>query len=290
MKNYRKIGFLLLAVIFSLNLAAQEKDVYMTFITYKYTDDSRALIATLTTDGEEDEIPATGVTVSFYALSDTGEIYIDRVKSDEKGVANFKLPEGIYIPKDDEGTMQFLARAEEDETWIGTEEELAVKDVIIDFTFQLIDSVRTIVYSGIILGADGEELPLADDDVYFFVPRMFSDLKIGDGWFEEDGEGELEWPEGIIGDTLGTVEVIARIEEHYDYGYVERRHSINWAIPNHMIFAEGPNRELWTPIAPVWMIVTLIIMLAGVWGHYIYAMYQLYMINKVGKRSRESES
>lgn len=287
MKNNSKILILILTVLFSLNLVAQEKDVYLTFITYKYSDDSRSLIATLTTDGEDDEIPAVGVLVNFYTLADTGEIYIDKLVSDENGVASLKLQEGLFLPKDEEGYMQFLARSEENTTWVGTEEQLAVKDVTIDFTFEFIDSVRTIVYTGTINGADGEVLPLADDDLYFFVPRMFSDLKIGDGWLEEDGEGELEWPEGIIGDTLGVIEVIARIEEHYDYGFVERRHSVDWAVPNHMIYAEGPNRELWTPIAPVWMIVTLIIMLAGVWGHYFYAMYQLYMIKKISKKTKE---
>jgi hypothetical protein len=33
------------------------------------------------------------------------------------------------------------------------------------------------------------------------------------------------------------------------------------------------------------MIITLIIMLAGVWGHYIYAIVQLVMINKSTKVS-----
>lgn len=284
MKNYIRTTILLLAFSFSLNLLAQEKDVYLTFITYKYTDNTRSLITTVTTDGEEDEIPVLGLSVSYYTLSDTGEIYIDRVMTDEKGKAVFQLPEGLYLPMDEEGYMQFLTRTEENETYIAAEEQLAVKDVLMDFTFQLIDSVKTIVFNGVIIGPEGEELPLADDDLYFFVPRMFSDMKIGDGWFEEDGEGELEWPEGVIGDTLGVVEVIARIEEHYDYGFVEKRHSIQWAVPNHMIFAEGPNRELWTPIAPVWMIVTLIIMLVGVWGHYFYAMYQLYMIKKLSNK------
>jgi hypothetical protein len=39
-------------------------------------------------------------------------------------------------------------------------------------------------------------------------------------------------------------------------------------------------RELWTPIAPLWMIITLIIMLTGVWAHYIYAIIQLVLIKR----------
>jgi len=284
MKNHNRLILCAFIVLFSLNLSAQEKDVYMTFITYKYTDDTRSLIATLTTDGEEDEVPLAGLTVSYYTLSDTGEIYIDKVISDEKGNAELKLPKGVYLPKDEEGYMQYLARTQENEIYWSAEEQLAVKDVKIDFSFEFIDSVKTILYNGIVIGPEGEEMPLPDDDLYFYVPRMFSDMKIGDGWFEEDGTGTLEFPVDIIGDTLGMVEVIARIEEHSDYGYVEKKHHIDWAVPNHMIFAEGPSRELWTPVAPLWMIITLIIMLVGVWGHYFYAIYQLYMIKKAGKK------
>jgi len=283
MKNLYKIIPVVVLFFYSMSLIAQEKDVYMTFITWKYSDESRSLITTLTTDGEEDEIPAPGVEVSFYTVSDTGEIYIDKVLSDEKGIAEFNLPDGIFIYKDEEGYMQFLARSTENEIYYGTEEVLAIKDVAIDFSFELIDSVKTIAFHGTILGVGGEVMPLPDDDLYFYVPRMFSDLKIADGWFEEDGTGYVDFPIEIIGDTLGVVEVIARIEEHYDYGFVEKKHKIDWAVPNHMIHLEGPSRELWTPIAPLWMIVTLIIMLAGVWGHYFYAIYELYKIKKSGK-------
>jgi hypothetical protein len=284
-----KNRYILISIIFlfGIQLFGQDKDVYMTFITWKYTDNSRALVATLTTDGEEEEIPAQNVRVNFYAVSDTGEIYIDHISSNDKGIAKFVLPEGLYVPKNEEGYMEFIARTEEDDIYLMAEESLQVKDVRIDFSFEMIDSVKSIRYHGIILGAEGEEMPLADDDVYFYVPRMFSDLKIADGWFEEDGQGTAEFPTDIIGDTLGNIEVIARIEEHWDYGFVEKRHTIDWAIPNHMIYAEGPSRELWTPIAPVWMIVTLIIMLIGVWGHYFYAMYQLYMIKRLSKKAKK---
>lgn len=257
----------------------------MTFNTWKYTDDSRALITNLTTDGEDDEIPVADLIVNYFNLSDTGEILLGQAVSDENGVAAFKIPENTDLIKDDEFYIHFAARFEGDDKFNGAEEELAVKDVKIDFLFEIIDSVKTITYHGIILGNDGEEMPLADDDLYFYVPRMFSELKFSDGWFEEDGTGILEFPTDIIGDTLGNITVIARIEEHYDYGYVEKKHEINWAVPRHAAHVEGPDRTLWTPIAPAWMIITLIIMLTGVWGHYMYAVYQLYMIKKSSKKT-----
>jgi hypothetical protein len=34
------------------------------------------------------------------------------------------------------------------------------------------------------------------------------------------------------------------------------------------------------------MIITLIIMLAGVWGHYLYAIIQLLRIKKIGRKEK----
>ena len=158
----------------------------------------------------------------------------------------------------------------------------------IDFEFVEKDEEKLIFFTGVVYGQN-DTLSLADDDLYFYVPRMFSDLMIAEGWFEENGEGYVEFPSDIIGDSAGVVEVIARISEHFDYGYVEKRGFINWAVPFHAVVREVPARELWTPIAPLWMIITLIIMLAGVWGHYIYAIYQLHKIKKLGKRSKNPD-
>ena len=96
-----------------------------------------------------------------------------------------------------------------------------------------------------------------------------------------------EFPSTLIGDTTGVVTVIAKIEEHYDYGDVLGEATIDWAIPKHSKHVDSFYRELWTPTAPMWMIVTLIIMLVGVWGHYFYAMYQLYMIKRSSKKKTE---
>ena len=95
--------------------------------------------------------------------------------------------------------------------------------------------------------------------------------------------GYIDFPPSLIGDSLGNILVIARPEDHYDYGNVEVSAEINWAIPKKLLSAEGPVRKLWTPIAPLWMIITLIIMLSGVWGHYIYAIIQLVKIKRSKK-------
>jgi len=122
--------------------------------------------------------------------------------------------------------------------------------------------------------------------VHIYVPRLFSLLKIGEISLEEDGTGTLEFPKEIVGDTLGNLVVIAKIEEHDQFGFIEGRNTINWGVHKQYYTAEVPSRELWTPIAPLWMIITLLVMLAGVWAHYVYAVYELVMIKRLSKKDK----
>ncbi len=273
-----------------ITLKANQDDVlpvYMELITWKYSDNNRSLIANLLSeDAEGDEIPATGISVFYYLLEEDEQVLIGEAISNDEGNAIYNFPEGYEYPKDEEGYVTVFAEFQGDRNFDYAEAELSFKDVDIDFEFVEEDDERLIFFKGIIFGKN-DTVPLADDDLYFYVPRMFSDLNIAEGWFEENGEGIVEFPLDIIGDSAGVVEVIARISEHFDYGYVEKRKFINWAVPFHAVAREVPTRELWTPIAPLWMIITLIIMLVGVWGHYIYAIYELYMIKKLGRKKKD---
>ncbi|MDT8392719.1 MAG: hypothetical protein RQ761_02670 [Bacteroidales bacterium] len=258
----------------------QPADIYLAFSTWKYSDMSRSLIAKITSDGDKGEYAAEGLPVSFLYVADGEEILIDDVISNEDGLAELNIPDGrIAFAKDAEGYIHFKARFAGNEAYYEAEEELMVKDVSISLAFEEDGEEKMVYFEGVIHGAE-EDIPLADDDLYFYVPRMFSDMKIADGWFEEDGTGYIDFPSTIIGDSAGNVLLMARLEDHYDYGNVEVSGTINWALPKVLIQAEGPARELWTPIAPLWMIITLIIMLTGVWGHYIYAMIQLIKIKR----------
>ncbi len=285
MKKSITYAFLLLLVtsFFSVSLMAQDEDpadIYLEFSTWKYNDMSRSLIAKITSENDEGEYFVEGLPVLFM-FTDGEEInIIGEAISNEKGIAELNIPnESIDYPKDEEGYIYFMASFAGNDAFLETTEELQVKDVVISIRFEEDAEEKLVYFEGTILGAE-EDVPLPDDDLFFYVPRMFSDMKIADGWFEEDGSGFIEFPKTVIGDSIGNIQIIARIEEHYDYGNVEVSGTINWAVPKRLITAEQPVRELWTPIAPLWMIITLIIMLAGVWGHYFYAIFQLIKINR----------
>ena len=285
MKRFIKYTLLLLflsSALHTYTIAQDEepKDSYLEFSTWQYNDNSRSLMAKATSDNDEGEYPVEGLTFQFLALTNDGDTLLGEAASGAQGIAELNMTDGsIEFPMDEDGYIHFIARFPGNDGYYEAEEELMIKDVSISISFEENEDEKLIYFQGTIHGPEGD-MPLADDDLYFFIPRMFSDLKIADGWFEEDGTGYVEFPEKLIGDSLGNVKVMARLVDHYDYGNVEVNDVIDWAVPRVLIQAEGPSRELWTPIAPLWMIITLIIMLTGVWGHYIYAIIQLVKIKK----------
>jgi hypothetical protein len=132
---------------------------------------------------------------------------------------------------------------------------------------------------------DGEAVPVPDEDVYVYVKRMFRDLPLAEDFLDENGEFVAEIPDDIPGDAEGNIEIIARFNDHYLFGTVENRQTIQWGVPTQYDFAVS-ERTLWTQIAPLWMIITLSILLTGVWGHYIYVVVQLIILRKIARKEK----
>jgi hypothetical protein len=255
--------------------------------TWKYSDGTRSLIDKVTASGENGNIPVAGLTITFINPGQGKDNILGTAVTAADGRAVFTVSANTRLSCNDKGIIRFLARSEENDQYQASEISLEVKDARIEIGFAEVDSVRKITYRGVIINAKGEEEPLANTDVFFFVPRMFSMLKVVDGWLGEDGKGESDFPLTLSGDSAGVIKIHARIEENADFGNLEAVGVSNWASKKHGSNPEGPQRELWTPIAPMWMIITLIVMLAGVWAHYIYAVVQLVLINKAGKAKKE---
>jgi hypothetical protein len=285
------LSFVIGILIFlpTLTFAQAEKNpLNVELTTWKYSDGTRNLINKVSFTGENGNIAVEGLTITFIHGEQGKENILGTAVTGADGRAVYTVAEGTRLKCNNAGVIRFLAKSEENDKYQASETSIEVKDARIEIGFTEIDSVRKITYQGVILNAKGEEEPLANMDVYFFVPRMFSTLKIVDGWLGEDGKGESDFPLNLSGDSTGVIKIYARIEENADFGNLEAAGESNWALKKHGSDPEGPQRELWTPIAPLWMIITLIIMLAGVWAHYVYAVIQLILINKAGKEKKEN--
>ena len=287
-----KSGIILLFILLTGNgfLFAQSGDeadeparTILRFTCINTSDDSIQLKSTLTVRRDEGSMNLANAVVQYFAVGSEEDVLISEVKTNYQGIASIKIPALNTYPRGEMDLFNFKAVYEGAEKYEYSESEFSLKPARLKVSFYEEDSVRFVKVEGTQLNIDSTETPLAETDVNILVPKMFSMLKIAEVYLDETGSGSTEFPVDIIGDSLGNLTVVASIEENDIFGNVKASADNNWGLQKHLISPDRPSRELWTPIAPLWMIITLIIMLAGVWGHYVYAVVQLFRIRKSAK-------
>ena len=244
------------------------------------SDDSIQLKATVSVKRDEGNTNLANAPVVFYATGAEGDIKIGEAKTDFRGEAIMKIPSKNTYPRNEQQMLSLKAVYEGNDKYEASESEFGIKPAKLKVTFYEEDSIRYVKVEGTQLNADGTETSIGAVDLTVGVPKLFSVLKIAEISLDSTGVGTAEFPGDIIGDSLGNLTVIASIEEHEIFGNVKASADNAWGLQKHLISPDRPSRELWTPIAPLWMIITLIIMLLGVWGHYVYAIVQLVLIKK----------
>lgn len=217
------------------------------------------------------------VDVRFLAGSDLST-ELGVAKTDVRGIASFRIPAGTILPVNESGTFTLGARFEGNEQFESVEDQISMKDIGMKFIINSNDSTKIAKVK--VADATGKfDKSLTDAAVVFYVERMFKPLQIGESTLDENGEASIEFPLTLPGDSLGYVNLIARIEEDGTYGTIQADTVIRWGVPTfHKVPASF--RALWTKVAPTWMVITLLILLVGVWGHYAFAVYKLVRIKK----------
>jgi hypothetical protein len=226
-------------------------------------------------------VPLPGLEIVFHAGEDS-LVNLGSVTTDEEGWAIMVLDDGMSLPVGMDGSVRYFAEYTGSENILPADYEVYVTDVNLDMELSLVDSVKTVslrAYSFV----DGEEVPVADEDVYIYVKRMFKDLPLAEDFLDENGDYITEIPDDIPGDAEGNIEIIARFNDHYLFGTVEKTQTIQWGVPTQYDFAVS-QRTLWTQIAPLWMIITLSVLLAGVWGHYLFVIFQLFKLRRIARK------
>jgi hypothetical protein len=297
MQTQKKIYFVLflVTVIFCTGRTfGQEKTDTVTELSpslslaYLYnSDDSIVLTANIYLRRESGSFSLENAEIDFTMSNGTETKKLGAVKTGYDGNAIMKLSAKNGLLRDKEGKTTYSASFAAKGIYQDASESFTAKPARIQLSFSKEDSVHTIHVKAFQVEVNNELKSLPGQTVNIYVPRMLSDLKIGEVTLDENGEGSLEYSGAIVGDSLGNLIMLARIEENDVFGNVQGKSNVTWGIPKQYFLAEKPTRELWTPIAPLWMIVTLIIMLAGVWGHYLFAVIQLIIIKRISKSPKE---
>lgn len=259
-----------------------------TKMTLKYlctSNDSVTLTANLSVIKGDNILSLQKAAIDFFIQSGTVLKPAGKVFSDQEGNASLKIG-AAGLTGNEAGIISYSAKFTGTDKYSPATADFSAKPARLQLSFRIQDSIRVLNVTATQKDARGNTVAIPKETILVYIPRLFSLLKIGEITLAEDGTGSFDFPNDIVGDTLGNITVVTRIEEHDKFGYVQGSNVINWGVQKQYYKAEVPSRELWTPIAPLWMIITLIIMLAGVWAHYVYAVYELIMIKHLGKKDK----
>ena len=223
------ICLLILSFLFIINVNAQDKTKsYLTFNYYKKTDNSKTLTCKLRTKIDGSFYPVVNETLVFSAKGDTSDVILAQAKTNAEGIAMVDLSK-YDIKSDTGGVFYYYVEFEGNDTVKSKSSEIVVKDIELKMSLDVEDSVKTVNISAFFI-KDEEKLPVSEVEVLIYVKRLYSNLPIGSIDLDE-GEGSLEFPNDLPGDSIGNVVVIAKIEDDSDYANVEQKSDIKWGIP-----------------------------------------------------------
>jgi len=253
---------------------------YMLLTYLKDTDSQQILEVRMTNITQVGEVPLPGLRIRFY----NNETLLGEATTDAGGRASCTIGSALSLFAGEDGSWPFRAIFEGDSLTEETYSELSIHDVDIEMTVSEEEGERTVTLYATTPTPDGP-VPVTGEEIGVYVPRMFSLLPVSTGMLDENGTFRIKFPDDIPGDSLGNLTVIGRFNDHYLYGFVEKREEVRWGTE--AAIAAPVYRSLWSTLAPKWMVISLAVMLLGVWGHYTYVIINLFRIRKEGLKKSE---
>lgn len=218
-----------------------------------------------------------GLKVNVFQVTDSAEQELGSVITDRNGLAVFTVKPDQVVANA-EGMLHFKAVLGPVKKMESTEGEVTVKRALLTITPVKEDSLYSVQVKLVDL-ATGEETPVPEAALGVFVKRSFNPLKIGEITTDENGEGSAEIANNLPGDAKGNITLLARLDENETYGNLEAAVVQQWGVPVSDKIEDQP-RALWSSHPPLWMLITFIILMAAVWGHYIVIVYELFRLRK----------
>ncbi|MBG0860528.1 MAG: hypothetical protein IQL11_13590 [Bacteroidales bacterium] len=253
---------------------------------FKNTKDQAYLQTTLTYSLNRIELPLPGMVISFYT-GEKRDLPLGTVMTDEDGIAKLPLDGKVRLPFGADGQWTFNSVFDGNDTIDQVAADISVVNMDLEITLSKVDSIKKIELKAS-SQINGKKVPVIGEVVIIYVTRMFSLLPVGEITFDDNGTGTIDFPSDLPGDENGNITILAKIEENPTYGNIEKRVTERWGLPTSYTVPET-HRALWTKTPPMWMIITLSILLSGVWGHYIFAIISLILIRTDAKRKKVND-
>ncbi len=287
-KEYYKI-LIILFIIYSHQVRGEDNSninkplksrMYLTY--NKLTDGTKVLTAKLFTKDGKTFTPIINAPVYFSVENDTSTLELGNISADKEGFAVLYLSKDYQLPGNLGSSYVFQAEYSGNDKYTPVEDEVEIKDLLLDIKLTEKDSLNKIEISANEYSSEDTLVPAVDIEIYGYVKRLYSLLEIGVEYSDDLGMASIEFPGDLPGDSTGNVTVIIKVEDSDKYGNVEKIENINWGIPVSYRQTETP-RSLWADEAPLWMIIAVIVILAGAWFNFFLAIFKIYQVKKLGR-------
>ena len=160
-------------------------------ITVQKGDQGIDLKATVT--DEENSEPVKGIVVNFSGLAGDKSVSLGEATTDAGGIAELKGASLDELRKAGH-VFTFKAAFAGNEKFLTGETTLGLTEVTITLSAETVDSVNTVQVTVTSWNEKGEVVPIKEEEVKLYVPRMFSLLPIGDITTDEEGYGDFKFP------------------------------------------------------------------------------------------------
>lgn len=249
----------------------------LTCISVQNTDNSIDLNVAMKAKVKGSFIKLPLLKVKLLLVSDTAEKEIGFVITDEQGKAILNCkPNSLAVDKD--GKLHFKAVFTGNKWMDPADAEVTIKRARLDITSEKGDSLVTVKVKLTDVGT-GAETPIPEIAVGIFVKRLFFPLKVGEGTTDKNGEATIEIPDNLPGDAKGNITLLAKLDESELYGNLQASVVSMSGKPVSDKDQVAP-RALWSAHPPLWMMITFIVLMVTVWGHYIVIVYELFRLRK----------
>jgi hypothetical protein len=253
----------------------------------KNIEDNKVISVILIQGSGKSMAEVANVEVGIFSIYNDEESLLANIYTDVNGEA-ILLIEGKYVlPKDEDGYSFIVAKFEGNDSLRSSKKQLKFMDLNVDLSFAEEDSLRYVVVKTTWTDPAGNIIDIEDIDIVMGVERLYSILDLEKSTTGADGMVKIEFPQDIPGDSIGSVIIQIKINEDRKFGTITRSAKIDWGTK--VDYSTGKNgRSLFGDQAPMWMIIAVIIILAGAWFNFILAMIKVSRIKGLEPNQEEN--
>jgi len=230
--------------------------------------------------------PVKNIPVNIYFADADTKTLLGKVITDSIGKGRIGLPPSFKSIWDSLNEFKFVAESESPAEAEVLSADITIKKAILTIDTTSADGIRTVTAE--LKEKNGDSWTAVKDiEMVLSVKRTGGNLSVGDKeTYTSDSTGvtiaEFQ-RDSIPGDQKGNIILIAQVVDNDNYGNLAVEKSVNWGIQSKPIKNFFSRRTLWSigSQAPIWLLVTVFSIVAGVWGVFVYLIFQILKIKKL---------